>query len=206
MLSCLARCARRLSLAELASRGPLGYRNGAVKKPTVLFALVTLLIVACDDAAPTSTANAASAPPIVASIAPASARPAASAAPAPTPTPPLQVLKLTLTSDVKQKEPVDEMKEAGPGQRVWAHVAIRNRAADARRVSLVFKVDGEERSTVDLQIASSWSYRTWGYNTLRASDKSGELTVEVRDDGGAVLSAAKLPIKASAAKKIAPAP
>jgi hypothetical protein len=187
---------RGLSLAALASRGALGYRNDAVKKPTVLLALAALLVLACDDPPSTSAAVPASAAPVVAPIATASARAVASASSA-APTPPIQVLKLTLTSEVKQKEPVDELKEAGPGQRVWAHVTIRNRAGEARRVSIVFKVDGEERSTVDLQIASSWSYRTWAYNTLRAGDKSGELTVEVRDDGGNVLSQAKLPIKVS---------
>jgi hypothetical protein len=172
----------------------LGYRNEAVKKPTALFALAVLLVLACDDPPPTAAAVPASAVPTATAkpIASATAKPAASTA---APTPSMQVLKLTLTSDVKQKEAVDELTEAGPGQRVWAHVTIRNRAPDARRVSLVFKVDGEERSTVDLQIASSWSFRTWGYNTLRASDKSGELTVEVRDDGGSVLSTAKLPIR-----------
>jgi hypothetical protein len=175
-----------------------------VKKPTALFAFAALLVLACDDPPSTSAAVAPSAAPSAKPVVAASARPTASAAAAPTP--PLQVLKLTLTSEVKDKEPVDELKEAGPGQRVWAHVAIRNRATDARRVSMVFKVDGEERSTVDLQIASSWSFRTWAYNTLRAGDKSGELTVEVRDDGGNLISQAKLPIKASAAaKKAAPA-
>lgn len=201
MRSCLARRVRGLSLAALASRGRLGYRNEAVKKPTVLIAFAALLVLACDDPPSTSAASATSVAPVLAPIATATARPTASAA---TPAPPLQVLKLTLTSEVKQKEPVDELKDAGPGQRVWAHLAIRNRASDARRVSVVFKVDGEERSTVDLQIASSWSYRTWAYNTLRAGDKSGELTVEVRDDGGTVISTAKLPIKADAAKKPAP--
>ena len=195
MRSCLARQVRGLSLTALASQCRLGYRNGAVKKPTALFVFAALFFLACDDAAsPPPTPAPSAAPSVVKPVASASARPAASAA---APTPPLQVLKLTLTSAIKDKEPIDELKEAGPGQRVWAHVAIRNRAADARRVSLVFKVDGEERSTVDLQIASSWAYRTWAYSTLRAGDKSGELTVEVRDDGGNVLGQTKLPIKVS---------
>jgi hypothetical protein len=190
-----------IALAALASRRGLDYRNEAVKKPTALFAFAALLVLACDDPPSTSAATPASAAPIVAPIASATARPTASAA---APTPPLQVLKLTLTSEVKQKEPVDELEEAGPGQRVWAHLALRNRAPEARRVSVIFKVDGEERSTVDLQIASSWSFRTWAYNTLRAGDKSGELTVEVRDDASNLIGQARLPIKASAAKKPAP--
>ena len=165
-----------------------------MKKPTALFALAALLVLACDDPPSSAATIVASGAPSAKPIAAVSAKPAASAA---APTPPLQVLRLTLTSDVKDKEPVDELKEAAPGQRVWAHVTIRNRTSEARRVSVTFKVDGEERSTVDLQIAASWSYRTWAYNTLRAGDKSGELMVEVRDDGGNVMSQAKLPIKVS---------
>ncbi|MEO5729899.1 MAG: DUF2914 domain-containing protein [Byssovorax sp.] len=188
-----------------------------MKKPTALFASAALLLIACDDPAPTpapapsatittiattattATSVASSAAPTIAGAA---AKPSATASAT---TPSLQMLRLTLTSEVKQKEPVDELKEAGPGQRVWVHLTVRNRAPEARRVSVIFKVDGDERSTIDLQIASSWSFRTWAYNTLRAGDKSGELTVEVRDDAGAVIGTAKLPIKATAAKK-APAP
>lgn len=166
-----------------------------MKKPTALFVFAVLLVLACDDPPPTAAAIAPSTTPTIAPMA--TTAPPRQAASAAAPTPLIQVLKLTLTSEVKQKEPVDELTEAGPGQRVWAHVTVRNRAPDAKRVSVIFKVDGEERSTVDLQIASSWSYRTWAYNTLRAGDKSGELTVEVRDDGGNVLSTAKLPIKVS---------
>ncbi len=203
---------RGLSLAALASRGGLGYRIRAVKKPTALFASAALLLIACDDPtpvpvpvpAPAPSAAITTSPPSspAPTIASAAAKPSATASAT---TPSLQMLRLTLTSEVKQKEPVDELKEAGPGQRVWAHLTVRNRAPEARRVSVIFKVDGDERSTVDLQIASSWSFRTWAYTTLRVGDKSGELTVEVRDDAGAVIGQAKLPIKATAAKKAAPA-
>lgn len=203
---------RGLSLAALASRGGLGYRIRAVKKPTALFASAALLLIACDDPVPVPVPVPAPAPSAAITTSPpsspaptmagAAARPSATASAT---TPSLQMLRLTLTSEVKQKEPVDELKEAGPGQRVWAHLTVRNRAPEARRVSVIFKVDGDERSTVDLPIASSWSFRTWAYNTLRAGDKSGELTVEVRDDAGAVIGQAKLPIKATAAKKAAPA-
>lgn len=188
---------RGLLHAKLASPRGLGYRNQAVKKPIALFVSAVLVLVACDDPAPAATlptsTTSATAP-----SATAAARPSATASAA---VAPLQVLRLTLTSEVKQKEPVDELKEAGPGQRVWVHLTLRNRAPEAKRVSVVFKVDGEERSTVDLQVASSWSFRTWAYNTLRAGDKSGELTVEVRNDASEVIGQARLPIRASAAKK-----
>ncbi len=187
---------RGLLHAKLASPRGLGYRNQAVKKPIALFVSAVLVLVACDDPAPAATLPAS--PPSATAISSAAARPSATASAA---VAPLQVLRLTLTSEVKQKEPVDELKEAVPGQRVWVHLTLRNRAPDARRVSVVFKVDGEERSTVDLQVASSWSFRTWAYNTLRAGDKSGELTVEVRNDASEVIGQARLPIRASAAKK-----
>lgn len=202
MRPCLARSARGLSHATLASARGLGYQNQAVQKPIALFVSAALALVACDDPAPAATLPtlpASAVAPSAAAISSALPRPSASAATAASA--PLQVLKMTLTSEVKQKEPVDELKEAGPGQRVWAHLALRNRAPDAKRVSVTFKVDGEERSTVDLQVASSWSFRTWAYSTLRAGDKSGELTVEVRNDAGEIIGQAKLPIKASAAKK-----
>jgi hypothetical protein len=167
---------------------------------------LSLLLVACDDPAPASpgaalttpvaTTPVASAPPAGGSAPPgegSASRPASSAAAEKAP---LSLLRLTLTSAVKDKEPVDELK-AGPGQRVWAHLAIRNRSGEARRITLIFRVDGEERSTVDLKVEPSWSFRTWGYNTLRASDKSGELTLEVRELGGPPLASARLPIKAT---------
>lgn len=197
-----ARPVRGLSHAALASARGLDYRIEAVTKPYALFASAALVLLACDDAAPTPA-------PATSIVSPTPSAPASSSATvrastvAPASSPSLQVLRLTLTSEVKQKEPVDELKEAGPGQRVYAHVTLRNRAPDAKRVSVIFKVDGEERSTVDLQVASSWSFRTWAYNTLRAGDKSGELTVEVRDDTSDVIGQARLPIRASAAKKAA---
>jgi hypothetical protein len=156
---------------------------------------------ACDDRAmPTPTSDRAPGPAL---------SPSASA-PAPGPTAPptpstsaapekvaLSILKLTFTSAVKDKAPANELNAAGPGQRVWVHLTVRNRTGGAKRVSLIFRVGGEERSTVDLTIEPSWSFRSWGYNTLRASDTSGELTVDVREAGGPALASARLPIRSS---------
>jgi hypothetical protein len=170
---------------------------------------LSLLLVACDDGAPASPDAAPPPPKASTPLASGSAPMAPVSAPPPAPSAasdkaPLSLLRLTLTSAVKDKEPVDELKAAGPGQRVWAHLAIRNRTGEARRLTLIFRVDGDERSTVDLKVEPSWSFRTWGYNTLRASDKSGELTLEVREIGGPLLTTARLPIKA--ASKVEPAP
>jgi hypothetical protein len=159
---------------------------------------IALLLAACDDPTPSVSAAAdAAAPRPSSSAAPAKASVSSPTASATLEKAPLQLLRLTLTSAVKDKEPVDELKAAGPGQRVWAHLALRNRTGEAQRITLIFRVDGEERSTVDLKVESSWSFRTWGYNTLRPSDKTGELTVEVRELGGAPLTTARLPIKAA---------
>jgi len=173
-------------------------------KTLALSLSIALLLSACKDptpyAAAADAAGDAAAPPPSASAPPAKGSapiPVTSAAPEKAP---LQLLRLTLTSGVKDKEPIDELKAAAPGQRVWAHLAVRNRTGDPQRISLVFRVDGEERSTVDLKVEPSWSFRTWGYNTLRASDKSGELVLEVRELGGALLSTARLPIKAAPAQ------
>jgi len=81
-----------------------------------------------------------------------------------------------------------------PGQRVWAHLTLRNRSAETRTVKLVFRVNGDERTAVTLDVEPSWSYRTWGYNTLRDFDV-GEMSIEVTDDTGATLVTDKLPIR-----------
>jgi len=160
---------------------------------SIPFALIVLS--ACEDPTPPAAASAGDAAPPPSASAPqprpSAASPASSAAPE---KPALQLLRLTLTSAVKDKEPVDELTSTAAGQRVWAHLAIRNRTGEPQRISLIFRVDGEERSTVDLKVEPSWSFRTWGYNTLRSSDKKGELTVEVRVLGGALLTTTKLPI------------
>jgi hypothetical protein len=168
----------------------------------VLSFSLLVVAVACDDGAPArpdaaSPEPSANPPPAPVSAPPAPVSALGSSSAATPASAPLQLLRLTLTSAVKDKEPVDELKVASPGQRIWAHLAIRNRSSEARRITLLFRVDGEERSTVDLKVEPSWSYRTWGYNTLRASDKSGELTLEVREIGGPLLSTARLPIKAA---------
>lgn len=105
------------------------------------------------------------------------------------------MLKLLFTTGVKNKEPVDALKVAEPGQRVYAHTAIRNRTEGAKNVSLVFLVGGQQRTKIDLSVEPSWSYRTWGYVTLRAGD-AGEVVAEVRDEGGDVMERARIPIKA----------
>ena len=50
-----------------------------------------------------------------------------------------------------------------------------------------------------LKVERSWSWRTWGYTTVRAGDV-GEVKVEIIDDAGSVLSSSSLPIKKATAK------
>jgi hypothetical protein len=107
----------------------------------------------------------------------------------------MKLLKMTLASGVRDKEPVDKLAAAKPGQRVWAHVTLRNRSGFPREIDLVFRVDGKERSRVTLNIDVSWSFRTWGYVTLRPADTSGDVTVTVVNDSGDELATAKIPIK-----------
>jgi hypothetical protein len=130
----------------------------------------------------------------------ASAEVVASAAPAPPPAPsasvavkvPLQVQKFVLTSEVKGKEPVDELATAAAGKRLYAHLQVRNRG-ETRPLRLEFRVDGALRSKIDLEVIHSWSYRTWGYNTLRATDAG--LVAEAKIlDGEEIVASAKIPI------------
>jgi hypothetical protein len=148
----------------------------------------------CDERASAAPASPADGPDGGApqpSAAP-SARPVPSASAAPD-RGDFRVLKLVFTSDVKDREPVDDLKLAKAGQRVWAHVVLRNRGASPRTITLVFSVNGKERSRVDLTIQSSWSFRTYAYNTLRKTD-TGELKVEVLDDAGALMTSKAIPI------------
>jgi hypothetical protein len=131
------------------------------------------------------------------SAAPLSTAPAKASASAEKREPVFEVLRMTLTSGVRSRNPIDALEAAEAGQRVWAHVTARNRTGAQKRISVVFHVNDEERSTVDLKIDPSWSYRTWGYVTLKPADAGHELHVEVRGEGGALLAEDSLPIRAA---------
>ncbi len=160
------------------------------------------LLPACDNK-PAGTEGGVGAPAADAS---ASALPSASSAPpamssAVVQDPPLQLLQIELTSGVEGKEPIDRLEAAEPGMRVYAHLRLRNRSANKRSVHLAFKVNGESRTSLDLDVEPSWSYRTWAYNTLRKADKTGEIALTVTDDSGATLADRSLPIRTKAVKK-----
>lgn len=170
-----------------------------------MLATLALAGSACDERAHASAPDAAPPPSAAPTPSARAAAPAASRS-APAEEAELALLKLVFTSEVKNKEPVDKLDHAQPGQRVWVHLTMRNRGTEARPISLVFRVSDEQRSKVDLEIGPSWSYRTWGYSTLRASDRTGELVVEVRDASGARVTSARLPIKADPSKPMLAAP
>jgi hypothetical protein len=166
----------------------------------------------CDRRADASTPDGGAgdaAPP----SAPAAPAPSASASARPAPTgsataekPSLQILKFVFTSDVKNREPVDKLERAQPGQRVYVHLTLRNRASETRPITVVFRVNNEQRSKVDLKVESSWSYRTWAYNTLRAGDLTGVLTAEIRDEGGFTIATRDLPIRSASDRSPVPVP
>jgi hypothetical protein len=159
---------------------------------TTALLLAAAALAGCDERAAASTPDAA--PPAPTTTASARPRPAPSATGAAAAAGELKVLKMVLTSEVRKKEPVDKLTSAAPGQRVWAHVTVRNRTDATKPIKLAFIVGGSERTKIDLKVDPSWSYRTWGYVTLRDGDV-GELVVEVRDEGGAVMERARIPIK-----------
>jgi hypothetical protein len=189
----------------LAPRLVLGYSEAVVNAhrtaKLAVLAVVAALLAACDEPA-TASPTDASAPPPSAS-APAPPRPSASASASAAPVKKvLQILKLTFTSEVKNKEPADKLEAAEPGQRVYVHLAMRNRNDGSRKITVVFNVNKEQRSKTELNVESSWSYRTWAYVTLRQEDRAGAVEVEIRDEDGGVIGSSVLPIKAASAKPL----
>jgi hypothetical protein len=160
---------------------------------TVLLTCAVLCGACDDDGKPTPDAGA---PSGSASAPVPSARGAAPPAPSASSEDATQVelQRFTLTSAVKDKEPADKLDTGKPGTRVYGHLAVRNRTAGPRRVSLSFRVNGDERSMVDLSIDKSWSWRTWAYVTLRKEDK-GELVVIAFDERGNELGKKAIPIR-----------
>jgi hypothetical protein len=179
----------------------------AYRLPTALFA-VWLCLGGCNEGSadgaqtkPQTAPNSSGAqtPPVVVAPPPAAttATPApqqAGAAPSPNTRVPIELLGLTITSAVEKKEPVDKLKAAAPGTRVYAHLKMRNRSNETRPIRVDFLVNGKVRTPLKLDIEPSWSFRTWGYNTLQASD-AGELEVQVYDDAGTLLEKVRMPIQ-----------
>lgn len=112
-----------------------------------------------------------------------------------TSTRPVELLKSQFASGIKDREPLDEIKVARPGTRTYLHLVLRNRSQRERKVQVSFSVNGDKRSEVTLNVADAWSFRTWGYNTLRKADTKGKLTAVVEDDEGHLLGELQLPIE-----------
>ncbi|MFO0550482.1 MAG: hypothetical protein U0271_18955 [Polyangiaceae bacterium] len=112
-----------------------------------------------------------------------------------TSTRPVELLKFQWTSGVKSMNPVDKLDHAEPGQRVYAHLTIRNRTGRPRTVHATFSVNGKVRTeNVTLDVKESWSFRTWAYVTLQKKDE-GKVTVVISDDEGFPLVDETLPIR-----------
>lgn len=105
-----------------------------------------------------------------------------------------EVRAMHFTSGVKDKEPIDNLDTARPGKRVYAHLTVRNRTAGPRKLTVSFRVAGVERSSTELDVERSWSYRSWAYMTLKPTDK-GTVGVLVKDDYGEKVAEAEIPIR-----------
>ena len=157
------------------------------------------LLIACDkteSATEPAAASTSVAPTVSVPVPEASATAAEEATLAP-----LELQELTFTTDVKNKEPVDTLVAAEAGKRVWAHLRLRNRGDQPRKIRLQFRVNDDKRTMIDLQVEKSWSFRTWAYNTLLAGDTKGTVSLEVTDDTGAVLADTTVPIAGKAQSK-----
>ncbi|MBK8255502.1 MAG: DUF2914 domain-containing protein [Polyangiaceae bacterium] len=159
---------------------------------TTVAALTALLATSCGDSSKDASGAAAATPSGATTAAATSSAKSAKSKAEPAATG-VDVLKFQLTSGVKNRDPIDKAESAKPGERLYGHVTARNRTGADQRISLSFRVNGDERSLVDLTVEKSWSWRTWAYVTLRKDDK-GEVTVHVFDDHGAELASETIPI------------
>lgn len=112
----------------------------------------------------------------------------------------IELQELTFTSDVKNKEPVDVIEQVAVGMRVWAHLRVRYRGDEPHKLHVEFRVNDSKRTSLDLEVHKSWSYRTWAYNTMRPGD-NGTLRFQVKDENGRVLADRELPIGAQSKSK-----
>jgi hypothetical protein len=108
---------------------------------------------------------------------------------------PLALVKLQLTSNVAEREPVDELAQAKVGEHVWAYLEVANGSEVGRCVSVVFRVDGGKRAALTLDVGPSPRWRTWAKNRIAETDAGKSLEIEIRDDRGRVLETRKLRIE-----------
>jgi hypothetical protein len=106
---------------------------------------------------------------------------------------PMQVLLFRWTSGIENKDPKDRLYVARPGQRVFAHLRMRNRSGMKRCLKLVFRVGDDKRTEVTLKIGKSWNWRTWAYNTVKSEDRK-PLRLTIHDDQGALVLDERLPV------------
>ncbi len=106
---------------------------------------------------------------------------------------PLTLLRFSFTDGIEGKDPRSKLDVAKAGQRVYAHLTLRNRSGRTRCVHLTFRVGGKKRTEVTLKIGPSWSWRTFAYNTLRADDNK-PLELTVRDDQNKLILERQLPV------------
>ncbi|MEM9692119.1 MAG: hypothetical protein AAGA56_06225 [Myxococcota bacterium] len=106
---------------------------------------------------------------------------------------PMQLLRFAFASGLEGKDPKDKLHIARPGQRIYAHLTLRNRSGRKRCATLTFRVGGKKRTEIKVKIGESWSWRTWAYNTLRSDDRE-PLELTVRDDKGGLVLREKLAV------------
>lgn len=99
---------------------------------------------------------------------------------------PMQLLRFTFADGIDGKDPGKKLEVAKAGQRVYAHLTMRNRSGRKRCLTLTFRVGGKKRTEVTLKIGKSWSWRTYAYNTLRPDDDK-PLDLTVTDDQGQIV-------------------
>ncbi len=168
--------------------------TGAATTTSISTASATASAAAAPTAAPTASADGGDDGPETVDDQPDEAEPADSFCAPPDPQlPPMELIKFMFTSGVEGKDPRDKLAIARPGQRVYSYFVMRNRSGRERCVKVELRVNGKRRTVLTLKVGKSWSWRTWGYNTLRHDD-DGILAAVVRDDQGREITTRQLGI------------
>ena len=97
-----------------------------------------------------------------------------------------EVISMTITSNIQDREPVDELSEIDLSlHKIFVHTAIRTEKTDT--IYHVYKVDNVEIARVPLFVGESPNWRTWSSKYI---DRIwlGNWAVEVESNSGKILS------------------
>lgn len=109
----------------------------------------------------------------------------------------LKVTRHAIAQAVEDRAPVGTVERVQPGAgALYAWVTVKNLGA-ATTITMVWKKDGKERLAVTLPVGHAWGWKTWSKKGIGDND-AGHWTVDVKDEGGAVLETLAFEVESGA--------